>query len=69
MIDRILGGPESPGRAELLAQVEVFTDPRIEGYWQLTDIVTGRGGPAHSYPPSDGWPLHSAAAVTPKTLS
>ena len=45
MIDRILGGPESPGRAELLAQVEVFTDPRIEGYWQLTDIVTGRGGP------------------------
>ena len=50
VIDRILGGPESPGRAELLAQVEVFTDPRIERYWQLTDIITGRGRPRSLIP-------------------
>lgn len=54
VIDRILGGAESPGRAELLAQLEVFTDPRIERYWQLTAIINGRG-PFTSPIPALGW--------------
>jgi hypothetical protein len=28
-------------RSELLAQLEIFTDPRIEHYWQLTAIING----------------------------
>jgi hypothetical protein len=36
----------SPGRtrqAELLAQLETADDPRIERYWQLTSIISGKG--------------------------
>jgi hypothetical protein len=42
VVDRILE-PTAGGqhRAEVLAQLEVLTDPRIERYWQLTAIING----------------------------
>lgn len=44
VINRILAGTAgSQDRAELLAQLEAFTDPRIERYWQLTAVISGRG--------------------------
>ena len=42
MVDRILAGTAgSKHRAELLTQLEIVTDPRIERYWQLTAIING----------------------------
>jgi DNA-binding transcriptional MerR regulator len=44
VVAQILAG--TPGRtrtAELLAQLDTATDPRIERYWQLTSIISGRG--------------------------
>jgi DNA-binding transcriptional MerR regulator len=64
VIDRILGGPGSPGRAELLAQLEVFTDPRIERYWQLPATINGRE-PFTSPIPALGW-LAAALRARPK---
>ena len=52
---RILAGP--PGdqrRAELLAQLEAATDPRIERYWELTAVISGRG-PFPSLQPALEW--------------
>jgi DNA-binding transcriptional MerR regulator len=55
VINRILAGTAgSQDRAELLAQLEAFTDPRIERYWQLTAVISGRG--AFTSPiPALGW--------------
>jgi hypothetical protein len=44
IVERILAGaPAGLGRAELLAQLEAGTDPRIERYWELTAVISGRG--------------------------
>ena len=44
IVERILAGaPASLSRAELLAQLEAATDPRIERYWELTAVISGRG--------------------------
>jgi DNA-binding transcriptional MerR regulator len=44
IVARILAG--APGRTrqtELLAQLETADDPRIERYWQLTTVISGKG--------------------------
>lgn len=42
VVDRILAPTAgSQHRAELLAQLEVISNPRIERYWQLTAIING----------------------------
>jgi hypothetical protein len=42
MVDRILEPAGASGRqAELLARLEVLSDPRIERYWQLTATING----------------------------
>jgi DNA-binding transcriptional MerR regulator len=44
IVARILAGtPGGQRRAELLAQLEAATDPRIERYWELTAVISGRG--------------------------
>jgi DNA-binding transcriptional MerR regulator len=44
IVARILAGaPGGQHRAELLAQLEAATDPRIERYWELTAVISGRG--------------------------
>ena len=44
IVERILAGaPGGLRRAELLAQLEAATDPRIERYWELTAVISGRG--------------------------
>jgi DNA-binding transcriptional MerR regulator len=44
IVERILAGaPAGLGRAELLAQLEAGTDPRIERYWELTAVISGCG--------------------------
>ena len=44
IVERILAGtPGGQRRAELLAQLEAATDPRIERYWELTAVISGRG--------------------------
>ena len=44
IVERILAGtPGGQRRAELLAQLEAGTDPRIERYWELTAVISGRG--------------------------
>lgn len=44
IVERILAGaPASLSRAELLAQLEAAADPRIERYWELTAVISGRG--------------------------
>jgi hypothetical protein len=45
VVERILAGTHDgqQRRAELLAQLEVGTDPRIERYWELTAVISGRG--------------------------
>jgi DNA-binding transcriptional MerR regulator len=43
IVDRILAdSPVGQHRAELLAQLEDIIDPRIERYWKLTAIISGR---------------------------
>ncbi|MBO0777128.1 MAG: MerR family transcriptional regulator, partial [Actinobacteria bacterium] len=42
IVERILAGSHV-SRAELLAQLEAGTDPRIERYWELTAVISGRG--------------------------
>jgi DNA-binding transcriptional MerR regulator len=42
VVDRILQPAGASGRqAELLARLEVLSDPRIERYWQLTATING----------------------------
>lgn len=44
IVAQILAGtPGGQRRAELLAQLEAATDPRIERYWELTAVISGRG--------------------------
>lgn len=44
IVEHILAGaPGGLRRAELLAQLEAATDPRIERYWELTAVISGRG--------------------------
>jgi DNA-binding transcriptional MerR regulator len=40
--DILAGTAGSQQRGTLLAQLEAGTDPRIERYWQLTAVITGR---------------------------
>jgi DNA-binding transcriptional MerR regulator len=55
IVAQILDGtPGAQRRPELLAQLEAGTDPRIERYWQLTAIITGRG-PFPSLQRALGW--------------
>jgi DNA-binding transcriptional MerR regulator len=43
VLEAILAGTEgSRQRGTLLAQLEAGTDPRVERYWQLTAVITGR---------------------------
>lgn len=43
VLDRVLPpGTAGPGRRRLLAQLETFTDERVERYWQLVGILNGR---------------------------
>ena len=43
MLEAILAGTAGSGqRGTLLAQLEAGTDPRVERYWQLTAVITGR---------------------------
>jgi DNA-binding transcriptional MerR regulator len=44
IVERILvAAPGGHRRAGLLAQLEAATDPRIERYWELTAVISGRG--------------------------
>ena len=55
IVARILAGaPGGQRRAELLAQLEAGTDPRIERYWELTAVISGRG-PFPSLQPALEW--------------
>jgi DNA-binding transcriptional MerR regulator len=48
------GAPASLPAGELLAQLESTAEPRIERYWQLTAIISGKG-PFSSPLPAFGW--------------
>src|SRR6201999_1301231 len=55
IVERILAGtPGGRRRPELLAQLEAGTDPRIERYWELTAVISGRG-PFPSLQPALKW--------------
>jgi len=57
VVDRILAPTVgSQHRAELLAQLEIITDPRIERYWQLTAIIND-WPPFPSHTPAFEWLL------------
>ncbi|MDR3033656.1 MAG: MerR family transcriptional regulator [Kitasatospora sp.] len=44
VLEAILAGTAgSQQRGTLLAQLETGTDPRVERYWQLTAVITGKG--------------------------
>jgi DNA-binding transcriptional MerR regulator len=44
VLEAILAGTAgSQQRGTLLAQLEAGTDPRVERYWELTAVITGRG--------------------------
>ena len=44
VLEAILAGTAgSRQRGTLLAQLEAGTDPRVERYWQLTAVITGKG--------------------------
>jgi DNA-binding transcriptional MerR regulator len=44
VLEAILAGTAgSRQRGTLLAQLETATDPRVERYWQLTAVITGKG--------------------------
>ena len=43
VLEAVLAGTAGSGqRGTLLAQLEAGTDPRVERYWQLTAVITGR---------------------------
>jgi hypothetical protein len=50
----LAGAADSQQRDVLLAQLEAGTDPRIERYWQLTAVITGRR-PFSSQAPALTW--------------
>jgi hypothetical protein len=51
VLDRIVP-PETPAarRAELLQQLETFTDARVERYWQLLAVINGQPAPPSAVP-------------------
>ena len=49
------------GREELIAGLEVTTDPRIDRYWQLTAIING-WPPFPSHMPGSVWLLGALRA-------
>jgi hypothetical protein len=64
VLDRVLEpapGFRPAGREELIARLEVTTDPRIERYWQLTATVNG-WPPFPSHLPGDLWLLAALRA-------
>jgi DNA-binding transcriptional MerR regulator len=55
VLEAILAGTAgSQQRGTLLAQLEAATDPRVERYWQLTAVITGRE-PFSSSAPAWEW--------------
>jgi len=51
VLDRILGPETSAARrTQLLAQLETFTDARVERYWQLLAIINGWPAPPAAVP-------------------
>lgn len=55
VLEAILAGTAgSRQRGTLLAQLETGTDPRVERYWQLTAVITGRE-PFSSQAPAWEW--------------
>jgi hypothetical protein len=55
VLEAILAGTAgSRQRGTLLAQLEAGTDPRVERYWQLTAVITGRE-PFSSSAPAWEW--------------
>jgi DNA-binding transcriptional MerR regulator len=56
VLEAILAGTAgSQQRGTLLAQLEVVTDPRIERYWQLTAVITGKGPFSSQTQPALKW--------------
>jgi hypothetical protein len=53
-VDRILTPTGSARRAEVIAQLTVAADPRIERYWQLTAAIN-RWPAFPSYLPAFEW--------------
>ena len=51
LLDSIV--PATAGRAQLLAQLETFTDARVERYWQLLAILNGQPVPPSVVPAFD----------------
>ena len=51
LLDSIV--PATAGRAPLLAQLETFTDARVERYWQLLAILNGQPVPPPVVPAFD----------------
>ena len=51
LLDSIV--PATAGRAQLLAQLETFTDARVERYWQLLAILNGQPAPPSVVPAFD----------------
>jgi len=62
VLDRIIA-PDVPAarRAELLKQLETFTDARVERYWQLLAIINGQPVPP-SVVPSFEWLIAELSA-------
>ena len=51
VLDQILGpGASAARQAQLLGQLETFTDARVERYWQLLAIINGWPAPAAAVP-------------------
>jgi len=64
VVNRILepvAGEHPLNREELLAGLEVVTDPRIERYWQLTATING-WPPFPSHMPGSVWLLAALRA-------
>jgi DNA-binding transcriptional MerR regulator len=64
IVNRILEpavGSHLISREELIADLEVFTDPRIERYWQLTATING-WPPFPSHVPASAWLLAALRA-------
>jgi hypothetical protein len=55
------GTPGGQRRAELLVQLEAAADPRIERYWELTAVISGRG-PFPSVQRALEWPAAALRA-------
>ena len=62
VLDRIVGADTAPAqRASMLEQLEIFTDARVERYWQLIGIINGRP-PFPSAVPAFEWVIAALRA-------